>query len=166
MNFESLGASTFLYDYDGMGENKAPARHSYRRPRAFFSLMGRLSLEGGIRISATGDCVRHPSLIILRISLPRYPSRLGCFVLMRSFKCATSLSLLESRAVPAKKKRGLTQLIRRPFRRSQPPRSPRPLRGAKFLCFCPCGFPPAYTRQTPSKVEYGVPRTLQYSTEI
>ena len=49
-------------------------------------------------------------------------------------------SLLESRAVPAKKRRGFTQLIRRPFRRSQPPRSPRPLRGAKFRVFALEGF--------------------------
>ncbi len=59
-------------------------------------------------------------------------------------------SLLKSRAVAAKKKRGLTQLIRRPFRRSQPPRSPRPLRGEFFFMFPSLRLPrPAKSREVP-----------------
>jgi hypothetical protein len=53
----------------------------------------------------------------------------------QAFARSTALSLLESRAVPAKKKRGFTQLIRRLFRRSKPRRSPRPFRGAFFYMF-------------------------------
>ena len=75
--------------------------------------------------------------------LPNH-AMLPLFGLHRSFS-ALALSLLECRAVPAKKKRALSQLIRRPFRRSLP--VPHALwRGAKFrvsvLGFSPARTPP------------------------
>ena len=86
----------------------------------------------------------HRVRLLVRFKHKKFRGRGSFASLFNVEKGEPHFSLLESRAVPAKKKRGLTQLIRRPFRRSQPPRSPRPLARSKISCFCPCGFPPAF----------------------
>jgi hypothetical protein len=99
------------------------------------------SSPGVLPVGPCMYCLSFPS----RSRRPGYRYPYTCIV--------TVLSLLESRAAPAKKKRGFTQLIRRIFRRSQPPRFPRPLRGAKLSCFFPCVFrvprSPAKSREVP-----------------
>jgi hypothetical protein len=91
---------------------------------------------------------------------------------LRKKTVSRPFSLLEFRAVPAKKKRGFTRLIRRPFSRSQPPRSPSPLRGGFLLCFFSCVSrvlrSPAKSREVPrSTAKYReVPRSTAKYREV
>jgi hypothetical protein len=114
-------------------------------PRQLTSLLSLRWRPSLLAESNQARCEAHP--VARRVGVPPGP------LPTNQNPLGGDLSLLESRAVPAKKKRGFTQLIRRPFRGSYPPRSPRPVRGAKFrvsvLAGCDRVFLRAVTRRSP-----------------